>query len=595
MNRAIVLCLLILAGSTGCNSQEAPSPAEGHGKAAATSSGAAPDAAARHAAAGTDADEVRAAEYNVSDTRSPALAPGMLPLAAPADRMIMPPPDYGAPRQNRENYPAVADNPVQSVHLAPVSTFSVDVDSASYSNVRRWLNQGTLPPRDAVRIEEMINYFSYDYPGPAPGDAFRVITETGPAPWHAGRRLLHIGIQGARLEADQLAPANLVFLIDVSGSMHSPDKLDLLKASMKLLTRQLDADDRLAIAVYAGAAGTVLEPTPGDRGARIDAAIDRLSAGGSTNGGAGIELAYAMARQAFIDGGINRIILATDGDFNVGTTNPRMLEDLVARERESGIALSVLGFGSGNYNDALMQRLAQAGNGNAAYVDTLNEGRKVLVDELASTLSIIARDVKIQVEFNPAVVDEYRLLGYETRLLDRADFNDDRVDAGDIGPGHSVTALYELSLHGGGGQIDPLRYAPAAGPDTGHRSPNANTDELAFVRLRHKSPEGGASILLETPVLVADGHAELARTSDAFRFSSAVAGFGLLLRDAADGAPAPRDGEAAASRRFSYDDALALAAGARGVDDAGYRGELLGLLRTARALAGPRGVAVSGR
>lgn len=480
-------------------------------------------------------------------------------------------PHRWGPTADRENYRHVDDNPVRLTAESPVSTFSIDVDTAAYSNVRRLLSRGALPPGDAVRIEELVNYFGYDYPAPAAGEAFNVITEVGPAPWAPERRLLHIGIQGQHLAEGDLPPANLVFLIDVSGSMRSPDKLELLKASMKLLLSRLDAEDRIAIAVYAGSAGAVLQPTPGDQHGTVAAAIDRLTAGGSTNGGAGIHLAYALARQSFVDGGINRVILATDGDFNVGTTDQHALEDLVSRQRESGVALTVLGFGAGNYNDSLMQRLAQAGNGNAAYVDTMNEARKVLVDELTSTLAIIAKDVKIQVEFNPAVVSEYRLIGYETRLLNREDFNDDGVDAGDIGAGHTVTALYELTLTGAGGQrIDPLRYGrPALPPDAAHGG------ELAFVRLRHKAPDGDSSRLIERPVRLADGRETLTATSDDFRFSAAVAGFGSLLR----GGATPAD--------FTYDDVQSLASAARGADPFGYRSEFLGLVRTAQALAGP--------
>lgn len=585
MRRPILLCLLAVIAA--CSSQEPPADPNAPGQHAGTPG---PAAANRETATADQAAEIAAASAPASAPSSKGPLAGWSRQAAPADLastlLIAPEPQPGLPPALRERYPEVDGNPLRIAAEDPVSTFSVDVDTASYSNVRRFLNQGALPPRDAVRIEELINYFSYDYPAPAAGEAFRVVAEAGPAPWHPERRLLHIGIQGARLEADALPAANLVFLVDVSGSMHSPDKLDLLKASLKLLTRQLDGEDRISLAVYAGAAGAVLEPTPGDRSGVIDAAIDRLSAGGSTNGGAGIALAYAMARQAFIKDGINRVILATDGDFNVGSTDPRALEDLIVRQRDSGIALSVLGFGSGNYNDALMQRLAQSGNGNAAYVDTLNEGRKVLVDELASTLQIIARDVKIQVEFNPAVVDEYRLLGYETRLLERADFNDDAVDAGDIGLGHSVTALYELTLHGSSaGRVDPLRYGDnGAAPTPAGR----HGDELAFVRLRHKAANGGSSSLVELPVALADMHPTLAGTSEAYRFASAVAGFGALLRAGAAELTAST-GESG----FSYDDVATLAQGARGDDPAGYRGEFLGLLRTAEALTAPRSLAAT--
>jgi len=475
------------------------------------------------------------------------------------------------PPANRENYRHVDDNPVRLTAEAPVSTFSIDVDTAAYSNVRRLLSRGTLPPAAAVRIEELVNYFGYDYPAPTGDAAFSVVTEVAPAPWAPERRLLHIGIQGRQVAEHALPPANLVFLIDVSGSMQSPAKLDLLKASMKLLLGRLDATDRVAIAVYAGSAGAVLQPTPGDQRGTIEAAIDRLDAGGSTNGSAGIHLAYALARQSFVDGGINRVILATDGDFNVGTTDQHALEDLVSRQRESGVALTVLGFGAGNYNDALMQRLAQAGNGNAAYVDTMNEARKVLVDELTSTLAIIAKDVKIQVEFNPAVVSEYQLIGYETRQLEREDFNNDRVDAGEIGAGHTVTAIYELTLAGGGSRrIDPLRYGGGRAPEAiGHDG------ELAFVRLRHKAPDGDTGTLLERPVYRADVHDDLSAASSDFRFAAAVAGFGALLRG----------GETLAA--FTYDDVQTLASAARGDDPFGYRSEFLGLVRTAQALAGP--------
>jgi len=339
---------------------------------------------------------------------------------------------------DRENYAAIDSNPIKRVVEEPVSTFSIDVDTGSYSNVRRMLNNGRLPPQDAVRVEEMINYFSYDYPLPEAGEApFSVQVEQAVTPWNENTRLLQIGLQGYRPDPDSIPASNLVFLLDVSGSMNAPDKLPLLVNSMKMLTRELDEDDRVAVVVYAGASGVVLESTPGSEHATIAAALDRLSAGGSTNGGAGIELAYAQARQGFIEGGVNRVILATDGDFNVGTVNFDSLVDLVERQRESGIALTTLGFGRGNYNDHLMEQLADAGNGNHAYIDTLNEARKVLVDELTSTLLMIAQDVKIQIEFNPAVVAEYRLIGYENRMLEREDFNNDRVDAGDIGAGHT--------------------------------------------------------------------------------------------------------------------------------------------------------------
>ncbi|TNF90281.1 MAG: DUF3520 domain-containing protein, partial [Gammaproteobacteria bacterium] len=353
------------------------------------------------------------------------------------------------------------------------------------------------------------------------------------------------------------------------GSMQSADKLGLLKAAMKLLTRRLAPEDRVAIAVYAGAAGTVLESTPGSDRHQINGAIDRLTAGGPTNGGAGIRLAYALARQGFIDNGINRVILATDGDFNVGTTDTEALKDLVEAERQSGVALTVLGFGGGNYNDALMQELAQIGNGNAAYIDTLNEARKVLVEEIGATLKMIAKDVKIQIEFNPATVAEYRLIGYETRHLEREDFNNDKVDAGDIGAGHTVTALYELALTDSDGKlIDPLRYVkPTGGAET------KSSSELAFLKLRYKQPDGDTSRLITAPIEEDEIIGDLARTSDNYRFSAAVAGFGQILRG----------GEYTGD--FDLDAVAALASTARGGDPYGYRGEFLGMVRTADALA----------
>ena len=469
---------------------------------------------------------------------------------------------------DRENYDSFDDNPVRLVAEDPLSTFSIDVDTASYSNVRRLLNQGVLPRQDAVRTEEMINYFSYAYPLPRDGDApFRVYTEVGPSPWHADRHLLHVGIKGVELERDELPAANLVFLIDVSGSMQSSDKIDLLKASLKLLTRELDVDDRISIAVYAGASGRVLEPTPGDQRGRIHAAIDQLTTGGSTNGEAGIRLAYAMAAQAYIADGINRVILATDGDFNVGTTDQSALKDLVEDKCRSGVVLTVLGFGGGNYNDALMQELAQVGDGNAAYIDTLSEARKVLIDQMAGTLTSIARDVKIQVEFNPELVSEYRLIGYESRVLAREDFNNDRVDAGDIGAGHTVTAIYELAFSGSTGRlVDDLRY----GRET--VVPATNARELAFVKLRYKLPAEQNSRLIQRAVRRDAVRAALQDTSEDYRFSAAVAAFGQVLRG----------GEY--TGEYDLDILAELANGARGEDRHGYRGEFAMLVRTANVL-----------
>ena len=382
-----------------------------------------------------------------------------------------------------ENYANFDDNPVKQVLASPVSTFSIDVDTGSYSVVRRIINSGQLPRHDAVRAEELINYFSYDYPERAEGTTpFTVHKEISVTPWNPNTHLLHIGIKGYEESAANLPPANLVFLVDVSGSMQDANKLELLKTSLQLLTRQLRKQDSVSLVVYAGASGVVLEPTTGNQKAKIITALDRLTAGGSTNGAAGIELAYAMAEQAFIPEGINRVILATDGDFNVGAVNIEQLKDLIKRKRNTGIALTTMGFGAGNYNDALMEQLADIGNGNYAYIDSLNEARKVLVDEMSSTMLTIAKDVKIQIEFNLAVVAEYRLIGYENRVLNREDFNNDKVDAGEIGAGHTVTAIYEIALVGSSGQkMDPLRYQD--------KLPESDiTNELAFLRLRYKVP-----------------------------------------------------------------------------------------------------------
>ncbi len=469
---------------------------------------------------------------------------------------------------DRENYAHFKDNPVKQTRKEPVSTFSIDVDSGAYANVRRLLNSARLPPSDAVRVEEMINYFDYAYSLPEnKNPPFRVLTEIASTPWNSKTHLLHVGIKGYTLPKTDLPPANLVFLLDVSGSMNSPDKLGLLKSALKLLSRQLGPEDRVSIVVYAGASGVILEPVRGDRKALIQEALDRLSAGGSTNGGAGIRLAYALAEQAFIPQGINRVLLATDGDFNVGTVNFETLKDLVAAKRKTGIALTTLGFGTGNYNDHLMEQLADVGNGNYAYIDTLQEAQKVLVDERGATLNTIAKDVKIQIEFNPAVVAEYRLIGYENRTLQREDFNNDAVDAGEIGAGYTVTALYELALVGSGASlIDPLRYATSTQEAVG------SGDEIAFLRLRYKRPDEDKSRLLERPVQRSGIVRNLAHTSDAFRFSAAVAAFGQKLRGGRY------------TGAFDYEQILDLARSARGEDRFGYRGEFLKLVSLARSL-----------
>ncbi|MCB1958417.1 MAG: VWA domain-containing protein, partial [Rhodocyclaceae bacterium] len=427
------------------------------------------------------------------------------------------------PTEMRERYQALDDNPVHQAATDPVSTFSVDVDTGSYANVRRMLTAGQLPPADAVRVEEMINYFPYDYPRPRGEHPFAVHTELAHAPWNAGNLLLRVALKGQDLAAETLPPANLVFLVDVSGSMNAPDKLPLLKSALKLLVDRLRPEDHISLVTYASGTRVVLEATPGSERARIANAIDALQAGGSTAGASGIELAYRMARQGHIAGGINRILLATDGDFNVGVTDFEQLRGMVEERRRSGVSLSTLGFGTGNYNEQLMERIADAGDGAYSYIDTLMEAQKVLVGEMSSTLATIARDVKVQVEFNPAVVAEYRLIGYENRVLAREDFNNDQVDAGDIGAGHTVTALYELTPVGAPGLIDPLRYGDATRARPSR--PVGPQGEIAFVKLRYKRPGESASRLIEQPVAQGDIH-PMAATSPDFRFATAIAGFG---------------------------------------------------------------------
>ncbi len=487
-------------------------------------------------------------------------------LPSPAPRPVFAP----APVAN-ERYAQLNDNPVKVVAEAPVSTFSIDVDTGSYSNVRRLLNSGSLPPADAVRVEELINYFPYDYALPSDGRPFAVHTALAPAPWNAERVLLRIAIKGQDVAKQQLPPANLVFLVDVSGSMLSPDKLPLLKSSLKLLVNELRPQDRVSLVTYASGTQVVLPPTSGAEKATISAAIDALRAGGSTAGASGIQLAYNAAQQSFIKGGINRILLATDGDFNVGISDDRSLKSLVEEKRKSGISLSTLGFGTGNLNDRMMEQIADAGNGAYSYIDSLMEGHKVLVNELTSTLATIARDVKVQIEFNPAVVQEYRQIGYENRQLAREDFNNDKVDAGDIGAGHAVTALYELTLVGAKGSVEPLRYGKAA------KAGKPSTDqELAHLRLRYKGPnpetDGDASKLIEIP-LQRTAIAPIGQTDGEFRFTAAVAGFGQLLRGGKY------------TGNWSYPEARQLAADSLGKDRFGYRGEFLRLLDLTQALA----------
>ncbi len=475
---------------------------------------------------------------------------------------------------NTEAYDRVRDNPFIAVATSPLSTFSIDVDTASYANVRRFLMSGQLPPPDAVRIEELINYFRYEYPQPTGSAPFSVTTEAAVCPWAKDHKLVLVGLQGRTLEEASLPPRNLTFLIDVSGSMDEPRKLPLLKAAMGLLVDRLRPQDRVAIVVYAGASGLVLPPTPGDQKARIREALESLHACGSTAGGAGIKLAYGTAEASFVQGGINRVILATDGDFNVGITNQGDLVRLIEDQRKTGVFLSVLGFGEGNLKDSTMEKLADSGNGNYSYIDTLAEGRKVLVTEAGGTLVTIAKDVKIQVEFNPRRVSAYRLIGYENRLLRDQDFNDDTKDAGEIGAGHSVTALYEIvpaGVEAAVPSVDPLRYQ-ASRP----ASAVADSDEWMTVKLRHKAPDSDESRLLSIAV---SGIA--ASPSANLRFASAVAEFGMLLRSS------EHKGSA------GFGDVLSLAEGARGQDREGYRAEFRELVRAAEGLSGQKRVSVA--
>jgi Ca-activated chloride channel homolog len=473
---------------------------------------------------------------------------------------------YAVPRDfNTEEYRHIAENGWRSPRQHPLSTFSADVDAASYSNVRRLIGEGRLPPADAVRIEELINYFRYGYPDPDGTHPVSVTTELGEAPWAPGHRLALVGLRTRALPVSALPPANLVFLIDVSGSMQSPDKLPLVKAAFRLLVNELRPQDRVAIVVYAGAAGLVLPSTPGDRKDRILDALAGLEAGGSTAGGAGIQLAYQVAREHFLREGNNRVILATDGDFNVGPSSEGELVRMIEARRRDGVFLTVLGFGRGNLKDARMEQLANRGNGHYAYIDNLLEARKVFVQELGATLLTVAKDVKLQVEFNPARVAAYRLVGYENRLLNDEDFNDDAKDAGDLGAGHMVTALYEIVPVGVAsavrvGGVDPLRFQDAPAPRAGGR------DWLA-VKVRYQPPAGGNSRLLERLV-----RSEAGSPSADFRFAAAVAQFGMLLRSSEH------------RGRASWDGVLAQARGALGEDPEGYRAEFLRLVAAARLL-----------
>lgn len=472
--------------------------------------------------------------------------------------------------ESRERFAEFKTNAVRAAATDPVSTFSIDVDTASYSFVRRSLKEGFLPQADTVRVEEMINYFPYGWAGPSDASVpFNSQVTVMPTPWNEHTKLMHVAIKGFDVQPAAQPRANLVFLIDVSGSMNAADKLPLLQSAFRLLVTKLNPEDTVSIVTYAGEAGTVLEPTRVSERAKILSAIDNLRPGGTTAGAAGIEEAYRLAQSSFVQGGVNRVMLATDGDFNVGQTDDGDLKRLIEEKRQSGVFLSVFGFGRGNLNDRMMQEVAQSGNGTAAYIDTLAEAEKVLVQEASSTLFPIAKDVKIQVEFNPAAVSEYRLIGYETRALSREDFNNDRVDAGEIGSGHSVTAIYEITPKGSPAQtIDDLRYGEASTQNGGV----ANADEYAFVKIRYKLPDEDISKLITTPVTKADEVASFDAVDEDRRFSVAVAAFGQKLRGTDQTAS------------FSYDRILEIASAARGTDPYGYRSEFLSLARLASAL-----------
>jgi Ca-activated chloride channel family protein len=471
---------------------------------------------------------------------------------------------------DREGYDYITENAFQKVNDNPLSTFSIDVDAASYSNMRRFLNEGQLPPAGAIRIEEMVNYFKYEYPQPKAGDPFSVNTEISACPWNPNHRLALIGLQGKLIPVQSLPSANIVFLIDVSGSMYSEEKLPLLKQSLKLLVDQLRENDKVSLCVYAGNAGLVLLPTNGMQKQKIKDAIDALEAGGSTAGGEGIQLAYKTAKENFIKNGNNRVILCTDGDFNVGMSSDDELERMIEKERESGVFLTVLGFGMGNYQDAKMQKLADKGNGNNAYIDQLSEAKKVLVNEFGGTLFTIAKDVKLQIEFNPVLVQGYRLVGYENRMLNKEDFNDDKKDAGEMGSGHTVTALYEIIPVGENSdflkRVDTLKYQQEE-----KFSPSVFSKELMTIKLRYKQPDGAVSKLMEVPVT--DTKMDLQNTSANYRFASSVAEFGMLLRSSSF------------KQQATYKNVINLAQNAIGTDSEGYRKEFLQLVQKATTLA----------
>jgi Ca-activated chloride channel family protein len=495
----------------------------------------------------------------------------ILPHPVPPVMEEEPPVRGRRPDFNTEAYDRIVENAFLAVQENPLSTFSIDVDTASYANMRRFINAGQLPPKGAVRIEELINYFSYDYPEPeAKGEVpFSAAMEVGPAPWKKGHQLVRIGLRGESVSVEERPKANLVFLLDVSGSMNSPNKLPLVKQALKVLVEHLQPEDRVAIAVYAGASGLVLPSTPVKKKGEIFGALERLSAGGSTNGGMGIQLAYDVAKAHFVEDGVNRVILCTDGDFNVGTTNQGDLIELIEEKAKTGTFLTVLGFGMGNYKDSTLEKLADHGNGNYGYVDSLAEAKKLLGSQIDGTLVTIAKDVKIQVEFNPASVKAYRLIGYENRVLAKEDFNDDTKDAGEIGAGHTVTALYEIvpmDIDIELPPVDLLKYqTPVARPKLKKRGMEL---ELLTLKLRYKEPAGDKSELMEIPLLVSEP--TLDEVSKDFKFAAAVAGFGMLLRDS------DYKGD------LSLDKIIELAGQGLGTDEKGERMEFLSIVKQVR-------------
>ncbi len=511
------------------------------------------------AAAGAQRDGVGVSFSGATSLQNQYIVNGV--NGGPASRATVAKDDLGV-----EQYDRIDENPFLTVASQPLSTFSSDVDTASYANVRRFLHEGQLPPKDAVRLEELINYFHYDYPNPAPGDPLSIATEVGPSPWNPSFKLVRIGLRAPEIDDAMVPPRNLVFLIDTSGSMDEPNKLPLLVQSMGLLVDRLRPQDRVAIVAYAGSVGTVLPPTAGTKKDAIRAALGALDAGGSTNGGAGIEAAYKLARETFVRGGINRVILCTDGDWNVGITDQGSLTRLIEGERDHGVFLTVLGFGMGNLKDSTMEKLADRGNGNYAYIDSLNEARKVLVKQAGATLFTVAKDVKLQVEFNPLRVAGYRLIGYEKRLLRNEDFNDDKKDAGDLGAGHTVTALYEIVPAGQrvpAAKVDGLKYQTP-------RAATTESTELMTVKVRYKAPTGDVSKLMVRAV--DDSAVAMSHTSSDFRWAAAVAGYGMMLRDT------PHRGA------LNWSQVRELAAGAVGKDAEGYRAEFLKLVDEASRL-----------